>query len=239
MPPSPKFDPHKNQFLAGLPDKELKNLRPHLQVVSGKMGDILFEAGDSGQYLYFPLSAVVSMVANSQDGKGVEVALIGSEGLAGVAAAMGGQSSWHEAVVQAPGELLKITVEGFRAELNRSAALRDQLNRYMLFLLAQVAQTAACNRLHRLEQRLARWLLMTHDQVKAQEFQQTHEFLSHMLGTDRSEVTIAAGILRKAGLISYNRGKVKIVDREGLEEVSCECYGIVASASMRLREKRN
>jgi CRP-like cAMP-binding protein len=239
MPPSPKVDPHKNQFLAGLPDEELKNLRPHLHLVSGKLSEVLFGAGDSVQYLYFPLSAVVSIVANSQDGSGVEVALIGSEGLAGVGVAMGGQSNWHEAVVQAPGDLLKISVQEFRAELNRSAALREQLNRYLLFLLAQVTQTAACNRLHRLEQRLARWLLMTHDQVRTKEFHETHEFLSHMLGTDRSEVTIAAGILRKAGLISYNRGKVKIVDRKGLEEAACECYQIVASESMRLREKRN
>ena len=126
----------------------------------------------------------------------------------------------------------------FRAELNRSAALRDQLNRYVLFLLAQVSQTAACNRLHRLEQRLARWLLMTHDHVRTTEFHETHEFLSHMLGTDRSEVTIAAGILRKAGLISYNRGKVKIVNRKGLEEASCECYEIVASESLRLHGKK-
>ena len=177
--------------------------------------------------------------ANFQDGKGVEVALIGSEGLAGVSAAMGGQSNWHEAVVQAPGDLLKLKVDVFRDELSRSAPLRDHLNRYVLFLLAQVSQTAACNRLHRLEQRLARWLLMTHDQVRTTEFRETHEFLSHMLGTDRSEVTIAAGILRKAGLISYSRGKVKIIDRKGLEKAACECYGIVANESIRLRAKRN
>jgi CRP-like cAMP-binding protein len=182
--PVPKVDPCKNPFLAGLPAEELKNLRPYIHLVSGKLGDVLFGAGDSVQYLYFPLSAVVSIVASSQDGRGVEVALIGSEGLAGISAAMGGQSNWHEAVVQAPGDLLRITVDVFRAELNRSSARRDRLNRYMLFLLAQVAQTAAFNRLHRLEQRLARWLLMTHDQVRADEFRETHEFLSNMLGTD-------------------------------------------------------
>jgi CRP-like cAMP-binding protein len=239
MPPSPKRHPYKNQFLAGLPDEDLINLRPQLHLIPGKMGAVLFGAGDSVRYLYFPLTAVVSMVANSQDGRGVEVALIGSEGLVGVSAAMGGRSNWHEAVVQAPGYLFKVTVDVFRAELNRSAPLRDSLNRYMLFLLAQISQTAACNRLHRLEQRLARWLLMTQDEVKTNEFHETHEFLSRMLGTDRSEVTIAAGILREAGLISYNRGKVKIVDRKRLEEVSCECYQIIASALMRLCEKRS
>jgi CRP-like cAMP-binding protein len=239
MPPSPRVDHSKNQFLAGLPDEELKNLQLHTHLVSGKLGEVLFGGEDSVHYLYFPLSAVVSIVATSEDGRGVEVTLIGSEGLAGVWAAMGGHSNWHEAVVQSPGALLKIKVDVFRAELNRSAPLRDQLNRYMLFLLAQVSQTAACNRLHRLEQRLARWLLMTHDQVRTKEFHETHEFLSHMLGTDRSEVTIAAGILRKAGLISYNRGKVKILDRKGLEDASCECYRIIASESIRLHEKRN
>jgi CRP-like cAMP-binding protein len=238
MRSAPKFDPFKNQFLARLPDEELKNLRPHIHLVSGKLSDVLFGAGDSVQYLFFPLGAVISIVTNTKEGRGVEVALIGSEGLVGVWAAMGSQANWHDAVVQAPGALLRIKVSVFRAELNRSPALRDHLNRYMLFLLAQVSQTAACNRLHRLEQRLARWLLMTHDQVRTKEFHQTHEFLSHMLGTDRSEVTIAAGILRKAGLISYLRGKVKIVDRTGLEEASCECYRIIANESIRLREKR-
>jgi CRP-like cAMP-binding protein len=238
MPALPKLDRHENQFLAGLPDKELKNLRPYLHLVSGKLGDVLLGAGDSVQYLYFPQGAVVSVITNFQDGRGVEVALIGSEGLAGVWAAMGSQSNWHEAVVQAPGDFLKIKVAVFRAELNGSPALRDQLNRYMLFLLAQVSQSAACNRLHRLEQRLARWLLMSHDQVRTKEFHETHEFLSHMLGSDRSEVTIAAGILRKAGLISYARGKVKILDRKGLEVTSCECYQIVRHELDRLREKK-
>jgi CRP-like cAMP-binding protein len=238
MPPSLRASPYKNHFLAGLPAEELKTLQPHMHIVAGKLGTVLFGEEKSVQYLYFPVGAVVSLVANFQDGKGVEVALIGSEGLVGVWAAMGGHSNWHEAVVQAPGNLLKLSVDVFRAELIRSAPLRDQLNRYMLFLLAQVSQTAGCNRLHRLEQRLSRWLLMTHDQVRTEEFDQTHEFLSHMLGTDRSEVTIAAGILRTAGLISYSRGKVKIIDRKGLEDAACECYAIFAGEAVRLREKR-
>ena len=238
MPSRSKLDPYKNQFLEGLPDEELKNLRPHLHLVSGKLGDVLFGAADPIQYLYFPLTASVSINTNFQEGRGVGVALIGSEGLAGVWAAMGSHASWHEAVVQVSGDFLKINAGVFRAELNRSAALRDQLHRYMLFLIAEVSQTAACNRLHPLKQRLARWLLMTHDQVRTNEFRQTHEFLSHLLGRDRSQVTLAVGILRKAGLISYSRGKVKILDRKGLEEASCECYRIVLNESIRLREKR-
>ena len=233
MPMLLSVDIHKNLFLAGLPDADLMNLRPHLQLVSGKIGEVFFGAGDSAQYLYFPLGGVISMLTNFQEGRGVEVALIGMEGIAGVSAAMGSPANWHDAVVQAPGDFLKIKADVFQAELKRSVALRERLNRYVLFLLAEISQTAACNRIHRLEQRLARWLLMTHDQVRTNEFDETHEFLSHMLGSDRSEVTIAAGILRKAGLISYFRGKVKILDREGLEEVACECYRIIANESAR------
>jgi CRP-like cAMP-binding protein len=124
----------------------------------------------------------------------------------------------------------------FRAQLKRGDGLLDQLHRYTRFLLAQFSQTAACNRLHRLEQRLARWLLMTHDQVNGDEFHETHEFLSHMLGTDRSEVTIAAGILRKAGLISYSRGKVQVLDRKGLEAASCDCYDMLVGELALLRQ---
>jgi CRP-like cAMP-binding protein len=239
MTPLPKLDPCKNQFLAALPDEVLKKLLPNLHLVHGKLGDILFGSGDTVQYLYFPLRACVSMVTNFQEGKGVEVGLVGSEGLVGIWAAMGAPSNWHEAVVQAPGDFLKIKVDAFRAQLKRGDGLLNQLHRYACYLLAEISQTAACNRLHRLEQRLARWLLMSHDQVRTNEFHETHEFLSHMLGTDRSEVTIAAGILRKAGLISYSRGKVKILDRKGLEEASCECYRIISNESIRLREKRN
>src|SRR5579864_5728030 len=169
MPPPSKLDPHKNWFLKGLPGEELRRLRPHLHLISGKLGDVLFRTGDSLEYLYFPQGAIISIVSTFQEGRGVEVALIGSEGLAGVWAAMGSKKNWHEAVVQAPGDCLRIKVAAFRAELNRSAALRDQLNRYLLFLLAQISQTAGCNRLHRLEQRLARWLLMTHDDVRSDE----------------------------------------------------------------------
>lgn len=231
MRPLPKADPSKNksQFLAALGDEELTNLRPHMHSVPGNLGDVLLVHGDSVQYLYFPLDAVISIVTSVEEGRGVEVALIGSEGMVGLWAALGSKSTWHEAVVQVPGDCTRIKVDVFRAELERSKTLLDHVHRYMLYLMAQISQTAACNRLHRLEQRLARWLLMTRDHVKADEFPETHEFLSHMLGSDRSEVTIAAGILRKSGLISYARGTVKILDQAGLEEVCCGCYRIFAT----------
>jgi CRP-like cAMP-binding protein len=227
MPTSRQRDFSRNRILAGLPPAELERLRPHFNLIAGRLSDVIIGSGESVPFIYFPLDAVISIITNVREGRGVEVALIGSEGFVGIWAAMASKPSWHEAVVQSAGTLLEIKLEIFQAELERSAYLRIQSNRYLLFLLAQVSQTAACNRLHRLEQRLARWLLMSQDQVRNHEFYQTHEFLSHMLGSDRSEVTIAAGILRTAGLISYTRGKVKILNRKRLEEASCECYEIV------------
>lgn len=231
--------PSKNRFLAGLPDEDFENLRPHLEKVSVKIGKVLCLHGDPGMYLYFPLNACISIISTVQEGKGVEVALIGWEGLVGIWEALGAKTNWHEAVVQVPGDCLRIDVNAFRSELKRSGALLDQLHRYTRYFLAQVSQTAACNRLHRLEQRLARWLLMTHDQAITNEFPETHEFLSRILGTDRSEVTIAAGLLRTSGLISYSRGTVKVLDRKGLESASCDCYEIISRELTQLHAKEN
>ena len=235
MPPLQKLDISRNRFLSGLPRKDIERLRPHLQWIDGPLGDVLYRSNDPTQFVYFPLDAVVSLVTNVLDGRGVELALIGKDGFVGVWGALGADANWHEAVVQAAGALLRIKTDVFRAELKRNVALRERSDRYLLFVMVQISQTAACNRLHRLEQRLARWLLMSHDSVNTHEFQQTHEFLSNMLGSDRSEVTLAAGILRKAGLISYLRGKVKILNRKGLEDASCECYQIVRNSQDQLQ----
>lgn len=226
MPGSSKLDPFKNHILAALSQEETRRLRPHLQPVSFKLREVLSSPGDPARYVYFPLNAVVSLIATMQGGGSVEVALIGFEGLAGMWAALGAKAYWFEAVTLVPGDCLRIPTPVFRGELKRGGALLDQLHGYSLRLLAQVSQTAACNRVHRLEQRLARWLLMTHDRVEGDEFPVTHEFLSSMLGAERSDVTIAAGALRKARHISYGRGKVRILDREGLESASCECYAV-------------
>jgi CRP-like cAMP-binding protein len=234
MPALPKVDPYKikSQFLAAMGDEAFTNLRPHMEIASFKVGEVLHLHGDAVRYIYFPLNACVSIITTVQEGRGVEVAIIGSEGFVGLWAALGSKADWHQAVVQIPGDCLKLQVELFLAELKRSNSLLKQVHRYTRYLMAEISQTAACNRLHRLEQRLARWLLITHDHVKTDEFVETHEFLSHMLGSDRSEVTLAAGILRKSGLISYARGKVKIRDRKRLEEVCCDCYRIYANEAL-------
>lgn len=236
MPGLTKVDPYRNksQFLALLGDQEFRNLRPHLNLVSFKAGTVLHMHDETPHYIFFPVDACVSIVTAVQEGRGVEVALIGTEGFVGLWVALGSKANWHEAVVQVPGACLRMRVAPFMAELKRSNSLLDCVHRYARYTLAQISQTAACNRLHRLEQRLARWLLMTQDHAKAPQFVETHEFLSHMLGADRSEVTLAAGILRKSGLITYARGKVKILDRKRLEQVCCECYQVLAEEKLRL-----
>ena len=152
--------------------------------------------GTRSAYIFFPLSATVSLITSVEEGRGVEVALIGPDGLVGIWGALGAHEDWHQAVVQVPGRCLRIKVTAFRAQLDHSKVLLARLHLYTRQMLAQISQTAACNRLHRLDQRLARWLLMTHDLAQDIEFPMTHEFLSHMLGTERSDVTIAAGVLR-------------------------------------------
>jgi len=226
-PGSPKVDLSKNRILAALPEEESSRLRPHLQLVSCSLGKVLWMRGDPVRYLYFPQDAVAALLASMDDGKSVEVALTGAEGLLGIWALLGAEKYWYLAVVQVPGSFLRIHAEVLRAEFERGGVLHHQLLRYTRYLLAQISQTAACNRVHLLQQRLARWLLMLQDHAKGNEFPITHEFLSQMLGTPRSEVTLAAGMLRNLGLIRYARGKMAILDRQGLEAAACECYQIV------------
>lgn len=225
---SPNRNPPDNQFLAGLPGKDFEKLAPHLKKAPLNLDTILHLQGESTQVIHFPLNhACVSLVNTSDGGRGVEVALIGSEGLLGTWAVLGSNSNMHEAVVQVAGDCLQLQKEVLRAEIRRGGVLMERFHLYMRYLMAQISQTAVCNRVHRLEQRLARWLLMTQDHAKTNRFDVTHEFLSRMVGADRSDVTIAAGILRKSGTISYSRGKVEVLNRKALESASCECYQVL------------
>jgi CRP-like cAMP-binding protein len=227
MPPSPKVDMSTNQILARLPEKESKRLLPHLQFVSLRLKEVLYRPGEPIQYAYFPQNAVLSMIAPMDDGRSVEVTLIGHEGMMGIRAILGAETHWYDSVVQIPGGCLRIDAKVLQTEFRRGGVLQERLLHFINYLLVQLSQTAACNRIHRLEQRLARWLLMAHDRVKQDEFPMTHEFLSSMLGAPRSEVSIAAGALRKSGVIRYARGKMTIVDRKGLQSAACECYQIL------------
>jgi len=203
------------------------------QVVAGgesvelRMKTILYEPGEpASEYVYFPAYGVISLLTVLEDGGAVEIATVGSEGMADVAAylGVGSQVRW---LVQVPGDAIRIRAETLRRLAKESETLRAILDDYMVAMYILVSQTAACNRRHPVEERCARWLLMTHDRVDEDEFPMTHDFLSDMLGTRRASVSIAMKMLQRAGLISYRRGVVTVLDRSGLEEAACECHGIV------------
>jgi CRP-like cAMP-binding protein len=187
-----------------------------------------------GGHVYFPLSGVVSLVAVMADGASGEVGVVGNEGMVGLAAFLGGGSMPVRAIVQVAGAALQTPAASFREYLANDGVLRERIERFTQALLTQIAQTAVCNRLHPAEERAARWILMTADRVPGTPFPLTQEFLGQMLGVRRATVTIAAGMLRAAGFIAYHRGTMEVLDREGLEEAACECYGVVKREYQRL-----
>ena len=216
--------PVRNGLLAALPPEDLARLRPGLRPVELPFDQTLFPAGGAVEAVLFVESGMVSLIATLDDGKQVEVGVVGREGLVGLPLAFGDDRSLVEAKVQQEGTALRLDAAALRDGMGESAALRGLLHRYALFFQAQVTMTAACNARHAIEQRLARWLLTAHDRAGADEFPMTHEFASMMLGVRRPGVTIAAGILQKAGLIHYARGRMAVTNRPGLEAASCECY---------------
>ena len=214
----------RNGLLAALPPEDLARLRPRLQPVELPFDKTLFPADGAVEAVLFPESGMVSLLATLDDGEQVEVGVVGREGLVGLPLVLGDDRSLVEAKVQQEGTALRIGAAAFRDEMEASAALRGLLKRYALAFHAQVTLTAACNTRHPIEQRLARWLLIAHDRAGADEFPMTHEFISMMLGVRRSGVSLAAGVLQKAGLIRYARGRMEVTDRPGLEAASCECH---------------
>lgn len=216
-----------NSLLASLAKAGLTQLGGKLEVEEYGSGAILCEPYEAAQYVYFPISCVVSIVNTVAGGSTVEVGTVGNEGMAGLAVYLDSGTTSHRTIVQVAGEMSRLPAETLIRAADRSAVVRKLLNRYTLAFLAQVSQTVACNRAHNIDERCARWLLMTHDRVDGDSFSLTHEFLAYMLGVRRAGVTVAAGILQKAGLITYKRGKIVIVDRDGLERAACDCYAIV------------
>jgi CRP-like cAMP-binding protein len=233
MPTLQKKDLSRNQILDNLPTGETQRIFPLLDHVDLKLGEVVYRTGDAMSHVYFPLDAVISLVAVMENGRSVEVGLKGCEAVLGIDAVLGMPTSMNVAVTQIPGSCLKIKAQAIQAEFQRCTLLHGRLLRYIRYFLTQVKQTAACNRVHRLEQRFARWLLMVHDRVRREEFPITHEFLSYMLGAPRTDVSLAAAALREAGLIRYERKKIAILDRKRLEAASCECYAIVHAEAMR------
>ncbi|MBV1798571.1 Crp/Fnr family transcriptional regulator [Siccirubricoccus sp. G192] len=224
----------RNGLLAALSPEDWAHLEPHLERVELPFDQTIHAAGGPVDAVFFVETGMVSLIVTLEDGEQVEAGVAGSEGLVGLPLVYGNSHSVTDARVQMEGTALRIEAAAFRAEMDRSAAFRAPLLRYALAFHAQVSLTAACNARHAVENRLARWLLIAHDRAGQDEFPMTHEFISMMLGVRRPSVTIAAGILHKAGLIHYARGRMEILDQPGLEAASCECYHIVRHEFARL-----
>jgi CRP-like cAMP-binding protein len=216
-----------NVILLSLPKKEYKLLRPHLESCDLPQYEILEEPGEKIGFAYFVNDGMVSLVALSRDGRSVEVGIVGKEGMVGMSLMAGLQRGTFRAIMQMAGSGMRIRSEVFQDILLSAPALRSELSRFALMHGMQVAQLAACNRLHEVEQRLSRWLLMCQDRVDSALLPLTHDFLAQMLGTGRPSVSLAAGALEDAGLIENLRGSVKILNRKSLEETACECYGVI------------
>ncbi len=223
LPPLIARPPTFNMLLAALSPSDLLLISADLESVRLPLRTVLYEPGEPIDYIYFPTTGCVSMIHETVDGS-VEVGTIGLEGLVGVPILLRGDSEPTRALVQVQGEGYRMTTAAFRANVAESDTMQRIFLRYALALFNQVAQSVACNRLHTLEARCARWLLITHDRVDGNEFKLTQEFLSYMLGVHRPAVTLAAGILQKAGCIHYSRGTITVTDRAGLEAASCGCY---------------
>jgi CRP-like cAMP-binding protein len=216
-----------NQILAALPPDEFGRMETKLKPVRLELGETVYMPEQKMEYVYFVTRGVVSLLAALENGATVEAGVIGPEGMVGIPVVLGADSTPNLALVQGEGEALRMSSNDVRTEFLNGGKLRDLTLRYTHTLFTQVAQTAACNRLHSIEQRLARWLLLTQDRVESPEFVLTQDFLSRMLGVRRAGVSVAATTLKQAGLIDYRRGTMMIVDRKGLENYSCECYAIV------------
>ena len=220
--------PPENRLLAALPRAEYERLLPHLERVHFPQGKVLYEAGDVVRRAYFVTKGMVSLLSMTEDGGTTEVAMVGNEGVTGIAIILRVGITPYRSMVQIPVDALSIKAEALKSELGRNAQFQDLLLRYTHSVLAQVSQSAVCNRFHTVEARLGRWLLVARDRVGSDSFQLTQELISHMLGTPRTVVTVAANKLQDAGLIRYKRGGITILNPQRLESAACECYGVVA-----------
>jgi len=224
----------QNALLGLLPEKELEHLLPHLEEVSLTLGQSLSESGRHMSHVYFPLDAIVSLLCVMENGDSTEIAVVGHEGLVGVSQFMGGETTLTSAIVQSAGQAYRLKSHLLKREFDRAGTMQRLLLRYTQALLTQMAQTAVCNRHHSLDQQLCRWLLLSLDRLPGNELIMTQELIANMLGVRREGVTESAGKLQKAGLISYNRGHITVLDRQGLEARVCECYAGVKNEYDRL-----
>jgi CRP-like cAMP-binding protein len=227
-------DPRDNLLLATLSAVEMERVRAHLEPVKMGLGDVLYESGRELDHVYFPTTAIVSLLYVLESGACAEIAVVGREGVVGVSIFMGGATTPNRAVVQNSGSGYRMPARVMQEEFRRGGTMHDLMLRYTQSLLTQMAQAAVCNRHHSLDQQLCRWLLLTIDRLERPDIETTQELISNMLGVRREGVTEAAGKLQKAGVISYRRGHIKVLDRASLEKMSCECYGVVRRETERL-----
>lgn len=229
-PPSP----NQNHLLAALPTAEFERLAPHLERVAMPLGEVLYESGCQLQHAYFPTTAIVSMHYVMENGASSEIAGVGNEGVLGVSLFMGGNTTPSRAIVQTAGHGYRLKARLLVEEFNRAVPMMRLMLRYTQALMTQISQTAVCNRHHSVEQQVCRWLLLTLDRLPSNELTMTQELIAGMLGVRREGITEAAGNLQRAGLISYRRGHITVLDRSGLESHVCECYAVVKNEFARL-----
>jgi CRP-like cAMP-binding protein len=230
MPSSPK----QNRLLAALSAVELKRLRKNLELVEMPLGEVVYESGRHVDHVYFPTTCIVSLLYVLENGASAEIAVVGNEGVVGVSIFMGGETTPSRAVVQSAGYAYRLPGAMMVAEFTRGGAMQHLMLRYTQALITQMAQTAVCNRHHSVDQQLCRWLLLSIDRLSSPQIIMTQELIANMLGVRREGVTEAAGKLQKAGVISYRRGHIQVLDRPKLEEMSCECYEVVRRETARL-----
>jgi len=239
-PPSLTFampvssSPQQNHLLAALPAAEFDRLAPELELVPMALGEALYESGGHLQHVYFPTTSIVSLLYVMENGASAEIAIVGNEGILGVSLFMGGETTPNRAVVQSAGHGYRLKAQLLKQEFRRAGPVMDLLLRYTQALITQMAQTAACNRHHSIDQQLCRWLLLSLDRLSTRELTMTQELIANMLGVRREGVTEAAGKLQRAGIIRYSRGHITVLDRDRLERDVCECYAVVKKEFDRL-----
>jgi CRP-like cAMP-binding protein len=223
-----------NHLLAALPAGELELLQPHLETVSFALGEVIYESGEQLEFVYFPTTAIISLLYIMENGSTAEIGMTGNDGLVGVALFMGGLTTPNRAVVQSAGDAFRLPSKPLQSTFSTGGVFQSILLRYTQYLMTQISQTAVCNRLHSVEQQLCRWLLINHDLLQSNKLVMTHELIANMLGVRREGVSIAAGNLQRNGLITYSRGTITMLDREAMESEVCECYRVVKDEYDRL-----
>jgi CRP-like cAMP-binding protein len=231
---SSPHSPEHNHLLAALPPAEFERFAPHLELVPMLLGDTLYEPGDRMQHVYFPTTAIVSLLYVVESGSSAEIASVGNEGILGISLFMGGETTPSSAIVQTAGHGYRLPAKLLKEEFGRGGLVQRLLLRYTQALLTHMCQTAACNRHHSIEQQLCRWLLLTLDRMPSNELVMTQELVANALGVRREGITEAAGNLQRAGVIRYRRGHITVLERPGLERGACECYAVVRKEMGRL-----